>query len=136
MRPHYRVADLGTAHNSLLKIQNYDRAPISFEEGRTGGEASTSLVTLGPCQRPVKGLSKFSVIAIERERDAATAVVLTVHCASDRPTLPSRCVRPETLRFFFAPYYPVTVARRNRYNIPLPTWTCPHCGFVHHPNAS
>ena len=21
--------------------------------------------------------------------------------------------------------------RRNRYNIPRPTWTCPHCGFVH-----
>jgi hypothetical protein len=22
--------------------------------------------------------------------------------------------------------------RRNRYNIQRPTWTCPHCGFVHH----
>jgi hypothetical protein len=24
------------------------------------------------------------------------------------------------------------MARKNRYNIPRPTWTCPHCGFVHH----
>jgi hypothetical protein len=24
------------------------------------------------------------------------------------------------------------MARKNRYNIQPPTWTCPHCGFVHH----
>jgi transcription elongation factor Elf1 len=23
------------------------------------------------------------------------------------------------------------MARKNRYNIPRPTWNCPHCGFVH-----
>jgi rubredoxin len=25
------------------------------------------------------------------------------------------------------------MARKTRYNIPVPTWTCPHCGFVHRP---
>ena len=25
------------------------------------------------------------------------------------------------------------MARKARYNIPVPTWTCPHCGFVHTP---
>jgi rubrerythrin len=24
------------------------------------------------------------------------------------------------------------MATKNRYNIPRPTWTCPHCGFVHY----
>ena len=23
------------------------------------------------------------------------------------------------------------MARKSRYDIPKPTWTCPHCGFVH-----
>jgi rubredoxin len=23
--------------------------------------------------------------------------------------------------------------RKRRYNIEVPTWTCPHCGFVHRP---
>jgi len=25
------------------------------------------------------------------------------------------------------------MTRRRRYNIPVPEWRCPHCGFVHHP---
>jgi hypothetical protein len=25
------------------------------------------------------------------------------------------------------------VARKSRYSIPVPTWTCPHCGFRHKP---
>jgi hypothetical protein len=27
----------------------------------------------------------------------------------------------------------MAMARKARYNIPIPTWTCPHCGFVHRP---
>ena len=23
-------------------------------------------------------------------------------------------------------------ARQRRYDVPVPTWKCPHCGFVHH----
>ena len=25
------------------------------------------------------------------------------------------------------------MARKSRYEIPAPTWTCPYCGFVHTP---
>ena len=46
------------------------------------------------------------------------------------------CIRHcQRLSFAFYSYlrYAFNVARKRRYDIPVPTWACPHCGFVHKP---
>jgi hypothetical protein len=46
----------------------------------------------------------------------------------------SRVIIVTTKNILFSPafrHYVEGMPRDRHYNIPVPTWTCPHCGYVH-----